>query len=108
MKIGIVTQPLLNNYGGLLQNYALQQVLKQLGHEPITIDYVAHFAFKKYIRYTLRTIILLCFCLKKRPFLSFFRTRNKYSSEFVSNHIITTCSVKNYSTSIIDKYNNYK
>lgn len=38
MKIGILTQPLLNNYGGLLQNYALQQALIRLGHEPITID----------------------------------------------------------------------
>lgn len=38
-KIGILTQPLLNNYGGLLQNYALQQVLKQLGYEPETIDH---------------------------------------------------------------------
>lgn len=39
MKIGILTQQLLNNYGGLLQNYALQQVLISLGHEPITIDH---------------------------------------------------------------------
>jgi len=38
MKIGIITQPLRFNYGGLLQNYALQQVLKHLGHEPITLD----------------------------------------------------------------------
>ena len=27
MKIGILTQPLHSNYGGLLQNYALQQTL---------------------------------------------------------------------------------
>ncbi len=39
MKIGILTQPLLNNYGGLLQNYALQQVLKGMGHEVETIDW---------------------------------------------------------------------
>ena len=39
MKIGILTQPLHNNYGGLLQNYALQQVLKGMGHEPVTIDW---------------------------------------------------------------------
>ena len=39
MIIGILTQPLLNNYGGLLQNYALQQVLKGMGHEPVTLDY---------------------------------------------------------------------
>ena len=38
MKVGIITQPLRNNYGGLLQNYALQQVLKKLGHKAITLD----------------------------------------------------------------------
>lgn len=38
MKIGIITQPLQNNYGGILQNYALQDVLKKMGHEVITID----------------------------------------------------------------------
>lgn len=38
MKIGILTQPLRNNYGGLLQNYALQTVLKRMGHEVWTID----------------------------------------------------------------------
>jgi hypothetical protein len=39
MKIGILTQPLQNNYGGLLQNYALQQVLKRMGHEVETVDW---------------------------------------------------------------------
>lgn len=40
MKIGIITQPLHTNYGGLLQNYALQQVLKKLGHDVITLDQI--------------------------------------------------------------------
>lgn len=39
MKIGILTQPLHNNYGGLLQNYALQQVLIRADHEVETIDW---------------------------------------------------------------------
>ena len=39
MKIGILTQPLHANYGGILQNYALQQVIKQMGHEVWTIDW---------------------------------------------------------------------
>ena len=39
MKIGILTQPLHANYGGLLQNYALQQTLIRLGHEVETIDW---------------------------------------------------------------------
>lgn len=30
--------PLLSNFGGILQNYALQTFLKEIGHEPITID----------------------------------------------------------------------
>ena len=33
MKIGILTQPLHNNYGGLLQAFALQTVLEREGHE---------------------------------------------------------------------------
>lgn len=37
MKIAILTQPLHYNYGGVLQNWALQQVLTHLGHEPETI-----------------------------------------------------------------------
>lgn len=39
MKIGILTQPLHANYGGLLQNYALQQALIRAGHEVETIDW---------------------------------------------------------------------
>lgn len=39
MRIGIITQPLTTNYGGILQNYALQTVLKRMGNEVWTIDY---------------------------------------------------------------------
>lgn len=38
MKINIITQPLFCNYGGILQNYALQVVLKNMGHEVLTIN----------------------------------------------------------------------
>ena len=34
MRIGILTQPLHRNYGGILQNWALQQILKGMGHQP--------------------------------------------------------------------------
>lgn len=34
MKIGILTQPLRRNYGGILQNWALQQILADMGHKP--------------------------------------------------------------------------
>jgi len=39
MKIAIMTQPLGTNYGGIMQAYALQRVLRGLGHEVITLDY---------------------------------------------------------------------
>lgn len=39
MKIGILTQPLHANYGGLLQNYALQQTLVRAGYNVETIDW---------------------------------------------------------------------
>lgn len=39
MKIAIITLPLHTNYGGILQTYAMQKVLIDMGHTPITIDY---------------------------------------------------------------------
>lgn len=41
-NIAILTQPLGQNYGGIIQNYALQKVLRNLGTEPITINRVGN------------------------------------------------------------------
>ena len=38
MRIGILTLPLHTNYGGILQAYALQTVLKRMGHDATLID----------------------------------------------------------------------
>ena len=38
MKIGILTQPLYCNYGGILQCYALQTVLQRMGYETIILQ----------------------------------------------------------------------
>lgn len=38
MKLGILTQPLTANYGGVLQAYALQRTLKSLGHDAIILQ----------------------------------------------------------------------
>ncbi len=47
MKIGILTQPLQSNYGGLLQNYALQQTLIRAGYEVETIDWYGDNNFRE-------------------------------------------------------------
>lgn len=48
MRIGIVTHPLEANYGGILQNYALQTILRKFGHEPITLR-IGRIPLKGYI-----------------------------------------------------------
>lgn len=51
MKIGILTLPLLKNYGGILQAYALQQVLKKMGHEAWLVQrYEKIHRFHKWLR----------------------------------------------------------
>ena len=80
MKVAIVTQPLMANYGGILQNYALQQVLKQLGHEPVTIDWLPTTPLKWYLRGLLRMIVKgvpyrRLFCVRSEPFETFVRSR---------------------------------
>ncbi len=38
MRIAIITLHLIGNYGGILQNYALQKVLTDMGHTVETIQ----------------------------------------------------------------------
>ena len=42
MRVGIITLPLENNYGGILQNYALQKVLRDMGHQPMTCRWIGY------------------------------------------------------------------
>lgn len=43
MKIGLLTQPLGHNYGGILQAYALKTVLERRGHEVVLLDWYSRF-----------------------------------------------------------------
>lgn len=57
MKIGILTVPFNNNYGGYLQAYALMTVLKKEGHD-VTLIYRKHNypSLKVYLKYALKSI----------------------------------------------------
>jgi len=46
-RIAIITQPLIYNYGGILQNFALQHVLKSLGCEVTTINRLTKISNRK-------------------------------------------------------------
>ena len=67
MRIGVLTLPLHTNYGGILQAYALQRVLQDMGHDVVLLDsypqcpkmfpflvqlafYIKRFAFKVFLR----------------------------------------------------------
>ncbi|WP_205340904.1 polysaccharide pyruvyl transferase family protein [Denitrificimonas caeni] len=61
MKIAIMTQPLGHNYGGIMQAFALQKVLRTLGHDVVTIDYIDNnpgFLYKQ-IRFGYRLLMKL-------------------------------------------------
>jgi hypothetical protein len=105
MKIGIVTQPLYNNYGGLLQNYALQQVLKRLGHEVKTIDFVERTSFTMYLLSICKQLlisVLKCRRPQIRPYVAIPTFTIPIMAEFVNNHIDRTRIVHSYTKKIVN------
>lgn len=53
MKIGILTHPLETNYGGILQAFALQKVLRDMGHDVYTIDRHNRLSYPSFFRHFL-------------------------------------------------------
>ena len=91
MKIGILTQPLQANYGGLLQNYALQQVLLRAGHEVETIDWTPSYKSLRYRLYRIKWTILSFLFPKKFPKLKYQPTDDeKKVIQQHTNHFIST------------------
>lgn len=88
MRIGIITFQETNNYGAILQNYALQYAIKQLGHEPETIDYCSRYISKPYklshlknkgiVKYLFGVIGYICY-LPRQKRNDEFRKHIKYS-----------------------------
>lgn len=109
MKIGIITLALLDNYGGILQNYALQQVLKKMGHEPCTIDYVPltnfYREFPRVFGSWLKTIYLRVFKGVRRPFAKFLqpKKRPELFNNFISKNIQITEQLTKYTQDILEK-----
>ena len=58
MKVCILTYRLHSNFGFLMQAYALQKVIKQLGHEPCTVNIrVKEVSFLSKIKYLITSIL---------------------------------------------------
>ena len=93
MNIAIVTQPLRFNYGGIVQNFALQTILKRMGHTVTTLDgdVKVRNTVKNVIRKIIRKIIRLL-TNKNGLVLGFW----KYQS--------TTSKLSKYTKLFVDKY----
>lgn len=106
MRIGIVTQPLWGNYGGILQNYALQQVLKNLGHDPITLDMMTGASGLRYIYIAVRHFVAYLLGKRTRCIAPYAPIRKQLEVvDFVSHYISLTEPFWNrYPRNIVDKY----
>lgn len=93
MNICILTQPLLNNYGCLLQNYALQLTLKKLGAKPYTVDWMPPKSPLYLFFLSWCKTIMLRMIGVKRPFAKISKEqicRRDCFDEFVQKYIIKT------------------
>lgn len=88
MKIGIITLPLHANYGGNLQCYALQTILKQMGHEATNVN----------IQYPRAHLTL-----KERPKLYWNRLKNKINGDKIGG-IIFYEEKERWFKSVYNKY----
>ncbi len=109
MKICILTQPLHTNYGGLLQAYALQTVLKRMGHDVLTEDrkrLVPHLSFwgrLKQISILRRMAGKTPYPVSPEPPLRQFLSCN--TDRFIGNNISMTLPVYGDSAFLQEKYN---
>lgn len=102
MKIGILTFHCAHNYGAVLQCYALQETLKQMGHEVEVIDYRPQYLLSPY------TILNKDRIISKNP-LKFLKRiiceflllavrlkRYKVFENFIQNNLILSSRVTKY------------
>ena len=94
MKIGILTHSLGTNYGGILQNFALQKKLIELGYSPVTFNYITKTPLKiKILSMTKRFI--KCLCGKTVPLRGWPTESEEYiisqfTRIFINKHIYVT------------------
>lgn len=101
MRIGIITQPLHANYGGLLQNYALQQILIRAGYEVETIDWEGKTGIRETL-YRMKMYVLHAFLPNKYPLLRYQPTQKERetiqcnTNHFINKYINHTAVINSY------------
>ena len=80
-----------NNYGGILQNFALQKILKDIGHDVVTIDYVKQLSVKINLFSIIKRLYIK---LRYRSQLPLRGWTTKKEEQIISQH--TRTFVRNY------------
>ena len=84
-RIHILTHPLGANYGGIMQAYALQQALRQMDYEPVTLDipYDRRSRLRRWAEAQVRTVKRISYDQSIRSE----RVVLQHTSRFVQQHI---------------------
>lgn len=98
MRIGILTHPFEKNYGGIIQNWALQQTLRKMGYDPTTVKWKFYLpSWKEYLSFrTLHHTAWAIYHLFKAPRVDFpksplWKDKNTIGlQKFIKNNIKTT------------------
>ncbi len=104
MRIGIVTQPLQGNYGGLMQAWALQQSLRQIGHTPITFDFNYCTPLFRHCLSLSKSFIMRLLGYNRPYYKRIYNKRDKLFEEFISKNISISEQIALYSPELIDNY----
>lgn len=96
MRLAVITLPFHTNYGGLLQAYALQKTLQDMGHE---VEFLERYKEScllpikvRYFVYLKRTFRKYLLGRKERVFLEHYKRKTdvvvrQYTNEFIKNYL---------------------
>lgn len=117
MKVGILTLRFHSNFGFIMQAYAMQKVLKEMGHEPYHYyTRVEQTSYLNRFKQTIKNGIDILFKGKQTPLFYYWPSNkdydviDKYTNEFINEHIQLTPYFKNvkelssYDTSKFDAF----
>lgn len=84
MRVAVITFPLINNYGGIIQAFAMMKLLEDLGHEPILVNCQSESKLKAISKFIIKKYLL--------GFMSRFKgvtltLKNKDLAKFVDTYI---------------------
>lgn len=105
LNIKILTQPLMQNYGAFLQNFALQKILQSLGNNVETVDFIPprRSVIRLFMSWA-KTFVFRLFQIKRRSFARFAKPKRLVNFEqFASKYLTLSSEIHKYSRSILKK-----